>query len=129
MGTPRRKADGSLGTRTLADEGLDASDIKLLQDIDRVGWHVILIPEEDGTPGWAFSIGLFRTFGHPEIAVFGLPLDVAGPVINHVGQLVSQGEDFTDGQEAEGLLEGVRCQFRVVRQRWYRPFLGYARWY
>ena len=62
--------------RTLNDPGLDDNDRKLLQDVAEVGWHVVLIAEEAGTPGWAFSVGLYHTFRHPEVVVFGLPLEL-----------------------------------------------------
>jgi len=115
--------------RSLADDNLDDSDRKLLSDIDRVGWHVVMIPEEDGTPGWSFSVGLFKTFNHPEVVVFGLPLELSGEVINGIGADIQKGKVFESGQEYPEILEGVLCTFRPVVQRWYRPFLGYAGWY
>jgi hypothetical protein len=115
--------------RSLTDDNLDDSDRKLLSDIDRVGWHVVMIPEEDGTPGWSFSVGLFKTFNHPEVVVFGLPLELSGQVINGVGADIQKGKTFEPGREYPEILEGVLCTFRPVVQRWYRPFLGYAGWY
>jgi hypothetical protein len=58
-----------------AREGISAPDAKVLSDIERVGWHVMKVfarPNEKG-PEWAFSIGLFHTYQHPEIIIFGLP--------------------------------------------------------
>ena len=115
--------------RSLADENLDDSDRKLLSDIDRIGWHVVMIPEEDGTPGWSFSVGFFQTFNHPEVVVFGLPLDLSGQVINGIGADIQKGKTFESGPEYPDILEGVLCTFRTVVRRWYRPFLGYAGWY
>lgn len=111
------------------DDGLDESDRKLLSDINRVGWHVVMIPEEDGTPGWSFSVGLFKTFGHPEVVVFGLPLELSQEVINGLGTEIKKGTMFESGKEYSEILEGVQCTFRPVDLRWYRPFLGYAGWY
>ena len=115
--------------RTLADDNLDDCDRKLLSDIDRVGWHVVMIPEEDGTPGWSFSVGLFKAFKHPEVVLFGLPLELSGEVINGIGADIQKGKRFESGQEYPDILDGVLCTFRPVVQRWYRPFLGYAGWY
>ena len=114
---------------SLADDNLDDSDRKLLADIDRVGWHVVMIPEEEGTPGWSFSVGLFKTFNHPEVVVFGLPLELSGQVINGIGADIQKGNTFESGQEYPEILEGVLCTFRMVARRWYRPFFGYAGWY
>ena len=115
--------------RSLADDDLDEGDRKLLSDIDRVGWHVVMIPEEDGSPGWSFSVGLFKTFNHPEVVVFGLPLELSQEVINGIGADIQKSNVFQSGQEYPDILDGVLCTFRPVVQRWYRPFLGYARWY
>lgn len=115
--------------RTLKDAGLDDGDRKLLSDIERVGWHVVMIPEEEGTPGWSFSVGLFKRFNHPEIVVFGLPLELSGEVINAIGRDIKKGQAFEAGQEYPEILEGVLCTFRPVLRQWYRPFLGYAGWY
>ena len=85
--------------RSLTDDNLDGSDRKLLSDIDRVGWHVIMILEGDGTPGWSFSVGLFETFKHPEVVVFGLPLELSGQVINGIDADIQKGKTFESGQE------------------------------
>jgi hypothetical protein len=82
-----------------------------------------------GVPGWAFSVGLFRTYRHPEIVVFGLPVELAHRVINGIGADIKAGKAFASGQEYAEFLEGVRCMFRSVDTTWYLPFLGYARWY
>ncbi|MFL5242708.1 MAG: DUF4262 domain-containing protein [Gemmataceae bacterium] len=115
--------------RSLTDGNLDDGDRKLLSDIDRFGWHVVMIPEADGTPGWSFSVGLFSTFSHPEVVVFGLSMALAGQVINGIGADIQKGKTFEFGQDYPEILEGVLCTFRPVVARWYRPFLGYATWY
>jgi hypothetical protein len=35
------------------------------------GWHVIVVPGDERRPSTAYSIGLFKNFGHPEIVIFG----------------------------------------------------------
>jgi hypothetical protein len=57
-------------------------DKKLVSDIEQVGWHVVMIPEDDEGPSFAYSIGLFQTFGHPEIIICGLGLDLMHQMIN-----------------------------------------------
>jgi hypothetical protein len=115
--------------RTLADANLDDNDRKLLQDIQDEGWHIVGIPPEDGTPGWAFTVGLYHSFKHPEIVVFGLPIELLGQVIGGIGSDVKEGKAFELSKEYEEILEGVRCTFRPVLECWYRSFLGYARWF
>jgi hypothetical protein len=115
--------------RTLADANLDDNDRQLLGDVEEHGWHVVLIADEDSVPGWAFSVGLFQTFRHPEITVFGLPVELAHHVINGIGEDIKNGKPFKAGAQYPDILEGVECAIRHVEPIWYRPFLGYATWY
>jgi len=107
----------------------DDADRKVIRDVVEYGWHVVAIPPEGETPGWLFSIGMYKTFGHPEIAVFGLEPRVAHWLINEVGSRVKAGTTFCSDAIATGLLENVTCIFRPVLAKWYRPFFGTAIWY
>src|SRR5207248_2370635 len=114
---------------TLSDPNLDDGDRQLLSDVERHGCHVVVITAEHGTPGWAFSVGLFHNFQHPEVVVFGLSLELNGEVIQGIGAEIRAGRSLeVDGQYAD-ILEGVKCTFRPVATRWYEPFFGYARWF
>ena len=44
-------------------------DDKVLSDIEEYGWHVVKVMEDNSGPGFCYSIGLFKTFGHPEIMI------------------------------------------------------------
>lgn len=105
------------------------ADQRVLDDVAEHGWHVVKIMERGDSPGWAFSVGLFRAFAQPEIVVFGLPLDVMHHMINAVGELMRGGEKFADGARSADVLEGDRCAFSTVDPRWYGPLLGYATWF
>jgi hypothetical protein len=115
--------------RTLKDAGLDDGDRQLLRDVRDVGWHVVLIPEEGGTPGWAFSVGLYSSFSAPEVIVFGLDLDVAHHLINTVGESAKSGSPATEQEVRTELIDQYACTFRTVAQQWYKPFMGAACWY
>jgi len=54
---------------------MNGGDAQVPADIETYGWHVIEVPEDDEGPGFAFTIGLFRRFEHPELIVFGLPMN------------------------------------------------------
>lgn len=90
--------------------------------IDEHGWAVVKVPEL----GLAYSIGLLERFGHPEVAILGLPVQTAHMIINIIGGLVRGGESFGDGDEtASGvLLEGYACAFRAVHPSRFEDYLG-----
>lgn len=115
--------------RTLRDEGLDDSDRKLLENIRDHGCGVIHIPEEDGTPGWSFSVGLFQSYQAPEVIVFGLDQDVAHHLVNTIGEWAKAGDLVAEDQLRDELIADFACTFRPVQQQWYAPFVGSACWY
>jgi hypothetical protein len=107
----------------------DDIERKLVSDIEEFGWHVIMIGEDDEGPAFAYSIGLFKNFGHPEAIIFGLDVKLMHRMINLIGEEVRQGHRFTDGDSASGILEGYDVRFLSVASRHYHEHVGYARWF
>lgn len=110
---------------------MSGPDRKLLEDIERVGWHVISVfsPESD-EPEWSFSIGLFQSFRHAEIITFGLPRDRRSAVINSAGRQVQAGKIYqANGEYADILAAPYKCAFRDVPRSLYREYVGYALWF
>ncbi len=105
------------------------SDEQVVADVKEYGWHVIKILDTDDTPGWVFSIGLYETFDHPEIVVFGLNDETALYVINAVGEAVRKGQRFEIDGLYSDLIETYSCTFKPVNSVWYHDFLGYANWF
>ena len=69
----------------------DDHDRKVLGDIERVGWTIIGIKEEEALPGYCFSVGMYHTLGHPEILLMGLRAEIAAHLINDIGDAVRAG--------------------------------------
>jgi len=120
-------------TRVLTKtKGLPAPDVKVLQDIQRVGWHVtgVFASEGEEGPEWAFSIGLFHSFGHPEVMIVGLPFGCCMDVVNVIGKQVQRGHRYDSEHLYNDILdEPYECAFRQVDRRHYRAYVGYALWF
>jgi hypothetical protein len=114
--------------RTL-DDCVNDHDDQVINDVAQHGWHVINITEDKGRPGWSFSIGLYHTFGHPEIVVFGLGTELGHRVINGIGERIKAGNRLEAEQEYADILANVRCMFKPVHRTWHKWVLGYARWF
>jgi hypothetical protein len=104
---------------------MDSLIAKARADIDRYGWHVLTVAGGDGGT-FAFSIGLFQTFKHPEILVTGLAAQTAKELINVAGKKVPGGGGFKEDVPYLGLLEGYACRFRPVPKTAYSRYLGTA---
>jgi Domain of unknown function (DUF4262) len=105
------------------------NDEKVLADVADYGWHVVKIFETNETPGWAFSIGLYQNFKHPEAIVFGLNDELMHSVINSIGEDVRAGKSFEIDGKYTDLIDEYSCIFKPVNNVWYYHFLGYANWF
>jgi hypothetical protein len=121
-------------TRSL-DDNTDYStpDRKLLMDVQAYGWHVTGVFAKKGGLGpgyWAYSIGLFHSFGHPEVIVYGLKLENCMDVINEIGRQVKMGKHFEITSEYKDILtDPYQCAFRLVQLKCYGDYLGTALWF
>jgi hypothetical protein len=95
-------------------------------NIEEHGWQVVVVPEDDEGPGFAYSIGLYRRFDHPEVIVFGLPIALLQGIVNAIGEQVRRGRRFADGGVADEVLEGYPVRFEAVSRAHHGEFLGHA---
>jgi hypothetical protein len=107
----------------------DEHDRKLLADVNEHGWHVIGVMESREGPAFAYSIGLYRSFSHPELILIGLPVPVMHKIINVAGEKTRSGECFEHLAEDDDILQGYSVSFRTFARRHYREYLGFARWF
>lgn len=110
-------------------EPLEDGDLALLAGVAQRGWHVVPAAEEDGRPARAYSVGLFRSFDHPEIIVLGVAADALAEAVDRVGARVRRGERFDASEVARGVVDGRLAVFRPVAQRHLGGWLEYAVWY
>lgn len=54
-------------------EAKDEHERKALADVQQHGWHVLKVMEDNEGPAFAYTVGLYHSFGHPELIVVGLP--------------------------------------------------------
>jgi hypothetical protein len=87
------------------------------------------IEADNYLPGFVYSIGLFKRFGHPEIICFGLKVEVTAAIINHACDLIKTGEHLKTGKLYRGFLEGYNIQFVEVDKEHYHNYVGYAGWF
>jgi hypothetical protein len=65
---------------------LNAAEQRIVEHVDRVGWSIMKVApsaNSDHPQEWfAYTIGLPKTFGWPEVICFGLSLDLMGAILN-----------------------------------------------
>lgn len=120
-------------TRSLDEAAsLSALDAKVLTEIHTDGWQVtgVLGREAEQGPDFAYSIGLFHSLVHPEVILFGLPLETCMKAVNVIGIDVKAGKRYAADHIYSGILQQPhQCAFREVQPQHYRDHVGYALWF
>ncbi|MBZ6256411.1 DUF4262 domain-containing protein [Streptomyces olivaceus] len=107
----------------------DHADLTVIENVQRHGWHVVMVPEDEVGPGFAYTIGLSHTHGAPELAMFGLDVDLMHRMLNRLGEKSAAGALLADGQKHPDVVDGDKVALRRVDLRWYRTFFGRAVWF
>lgn len=86
-------------------------------DIAAGGHSVAAIVGDESGCDWAYSIGLTRSYDHPELVVVGLEAPFAGAVIEVLSRRVAEGERLIPGStvSVEG---GLEFRLHLVDPLW-----------
>ncbi|MGX4769920.1 DUF4262 domain-containing protein [Bradyrhizobium guangdongense] len=104
------------------------ADHVIVRNVRNHGCHITGI--QDGNPPFAFSIGLYLNYGHPELIIFGQSAQNAQAIINLIRDRAAAGHKFADGDISEDLLEnGDKLGFWTVPFGAYPDYLGTALWF
>ena len=95
-------------------------------NIDKYGLQVIMVSGSGYSPSFAYSIGLFKTYNHPEIIVFGLPDKLGHEIINDVAELIRNGETIGTYTNYDNIFKNSRAEFLPVDDRNINDYFGAA---
>jgi len=109
--------------------GEDKSEQKVIDDIANFGWHCISIVAEDEQVAYSFTVGLFQSYGHPELIIFGLPSQVAHQILAIAADAAKSGAPLDLTQPTDALLNNYQCCFAEVPLTEYYEHVGYCQWY
>ena len=90
------------------------------------GWAVVNVETDVDLPTYSYSVGLYKTFSHPEVIVFGLAPSVLQQIINTIGQMVRDGHRFSANETTDQILVGNECAFRLVAPGAEAKYMGTA---
>jgi hypothetical protein len=106
---------------------VDETPNEIRRVIEEYGWWVGLIAADGEGPAFAYTIGLYEKFGHPEIIVFGLPHESMHGILNRCGNMIRDGKRFDIEEPVSGVLEDYEVRFRAVTsEESYANYLGYG---
>lgn len=110
-------------------EPKDEHERKALADVEKHGWHVLKVMEGNQGQVFAYTVGLYHSFGHPELIVVGLSLDVGHSVLNIAGESIRRGSRYSAGSLSDEFLVDRACAFRTMPESQYRHYLGWDLWF
>lgn len=86
-------------------------------NIKKFGLQVIMVSATNYSPSFAYSIGLWETYKHPEIICFGLPDKLGHEVINVVAEIIKQRGTINIGEYSTDIFKDSRAAFVKVDKR------------
>lgn len=102
------------------------NDPKTISDIEKYGLSVICVEKTDYLPGFAYSIGLWQKYDHPEIISFGLTIKTLHAIINDAAEIVKGGQSIEIDRDYHDIFENGRARFLQVDKQNLRDYFGYA---
>jgi hypothetical protein len=109
--------------------GEDKSEQKLVDNVAVHGWHCIHILAEGEHVAYSFTVGLFHSYGHPELIIFGLAREVAHDILTIAADAARSGSPIDLTQPTDAFLKNGHCEFAKVPASAYREHVGSALWY
>lgn len=111
---------------------VDKHESFIIDCVAEPGWSVQLVPAGDGAdePAFAYTIGLFHNYRHPELIVVGLRLELMHSMLNSVAERIKAGQTFEPGAPIADVIEGFEVTLRpVIEPESFKEHVGYARWF
>lgn len=104
--------------------------MSVIQDnIDQYGWHIVSVLADEEGPSFSYSIGLFESFGHPEVIFVGLKIELAQILINNIGYSIKEGLIYEHDQFYTDILDNYKCRMLKVDSSNYDAYVGQAQNY
>jgi hypothetical protein len=102
---------------------------QIISDVEKYGFHVGIIPGDGYSPAFAYTIGLYRTYGYPELICFGLNQDLLHSVLWSGKELLYKQSvpDLTLGYP--DFIGDYDVRLLAVDKAWYKYYFGYSIWF
>ena len=104
-------------------------DDKLINDIEKFGFAIILIEATNYLPSFGYTVGLFAKYNHPELIAFGLSTKTLHAILNTGGELAKEGQVLKTETCYSDFFENGDAQFLAIDPRNTRDYFGYAIWF
>ncbi|RYU87246.1 DUF4262 domain-containing protein [Mucilaginibacter terrigena] len=101
----------------------------LENNITQYGLQVQHVLEDELGPGFSYSVGLFKSYGHAEIIIVGLKQNLAHTLINNMANDIKEGKVFAALTYEEDIIDDFNCYIIEVDKENYDSYVGQAQNY
>lgn len=108
---------------------IEELDKEIQNNIDLYGLNVRHVIEDKKGPAFSYSIGLFKSYGHPEIIIIGLKSQLSQILLNNIAFDIKGGKVFTPLKYEADVLDNFDCYFVEVEKSNYDDYVGGAQRY
>jgi hypothetical protein len=105
---------------------IDELLVKTGLNIEKFGLQVIMVKETSYLPAFAYSVGLWQNYKHPEVICFGLSIDLMHAIINDVAEIIKQGQRIEVGKSYSNIFKNSSAEFLTVDPDNIKDYFGVA---
>ncbi len=102
---------------------------RIINNIKTIGWSVVMIEATPYFPSFAYTIGLWKNYKHPEIIAFGLSVKTLHSVLNIAGENIKNGKSYLVNTVYSDFFDEGSSQLISVDARSIQDYFGYAIWF
>lgn len=95
-------------------------------NVTQFGWYVAKFEATEYLPSFAYTIGLWENYKHPELIIFGLTPDTLHSILNLGGDMVKDGKQLILNEESDKLFENSKAFILEVNQANLKDYFGYG---
>ena len=102
---------------------------KAVSDIAQYGWSFMYVDADQvrGMESFSYTIGFEKSYGHPEIIIFGLPAEPAHRILSATAAAIKEGETMPLHEPVENIIGGdLKVKFKPLDHAAYDDCLSVA---
>ena len=81
----------------------------ILDNVARLGWHCNSVGTDHDSSIFAYTVGFYHSYGHPELLVFGLAPRTAHRMFMAAARKLVRGQPLDTNTVHAGLMRGRKC--------------------
>lgn len=127
--TSLQSANGRKLKNFIFPKGISPMKKKIIANVRTHDFHVVAIREENDTPQFFYTIGLYYQFQHPELLIMGLDVNVAHDILMRAHALIKSGGTIQPWTNLPIDMTHTPMRSVPIDASNYSSFLGFGMWF